>query len=104
MSSQRDRPFYKLGQMFGCVMGEDDTSEFAGPVGAAAAWIKEIELSGCLAFAAEIRELYATTASAVERKALMVSGISFLAHDASDFDSVMAEVERMLRERIARES
>lgn len=102
MEAKFGKRFYELDQMFGCVMGQDDVDEFAGPFEAVAYWVDEaVSLQTCERLLEELRQLYVEVRSPAERRAVFVRSIAFLAADGTDFDAVMSEVERRLLARLA---
>lgn len=96
---------YQVNQMLGCNMGEDSADEFDGPFEAATEWVTStIGLPTCHRLLDELKHLYDKTATPLERRRLLTRDVIFLADDGSDLDPLLAEVELLLRVRIARES
>ena len=96
--------YYELDQMFGYNFGQDAADEFDDAPGAASDWVGQCLPATCVRLLEEITHLMSTTTDAGDRRRALSRQIMFVANDGSDLDALLAEVERMLRQRIARES
>lgn len=102
MEKQEGELYFLLDQMFGCTMGQDSADEFDGPLEAATHWVmQDIGLVSSRRMLEEIDHLNSTTKTALERRQLFLRDIIFLQDDGSDLDPLLAQVELMLRERLA---
>ena len=96
--------YYELDQMFGYNFGQDAADEFDNASEAASDWVGQCLPATCVRLLEEIAHLMSTTTDAGDRRRALPRQIMFVADDGSDLDPLLAEVGRLLRERIAHES